>query len=86
MSLQNYSIAETAKILGCYVGFLEENLADLPHQKIGKAVAFDDGEIAQIKDMFRVRPAAPAARTADVAPAGAPSITSIRPKGARRTG
>ncbi|WP_030659784.1 MULTISPECIES: hypothetical protein [Streptomyces] len=86
MSLQNYSIAQTAEILCCYVGFLEENLADLPHQKIGKAVAFDDEEIAQIKEMFRVRPAAPSARAASAPPAGAPSITQIRPKGARRTG
>lgn len=54
-NLRNYSIEEVAGILGCYVGYLRDNLSRLPHQKIGIAVAFDEDEIRQIKDMHRVR-------------------------------
>ncbi|MEU2450088.1 MULTISPECIES: hypothetical protein [unclassified Streptomyces] len=84
MSLQNYDLAETAQILKCYESYLEENLAFLPHQKIGRAVAFDDDDIAEIKRMCRVRPAARPTATPAAGPA--PSIRQIRPKGARRTG
>ncbi|NUP19030.1 MAG: hypothetical protein HOZ81_23655 [Streptomyces sp.] len=87
MSLQNYTLSQTADILCCRPSFLEENLATLPHQKIGKSVAFDDEEITEIKRMFRVRPITSAARDIPAAPStGAPSITQIRPKGARRSG
>ncbi|MFB7171120.1 hypothetical protein ACFCYM_09900 [Streptomyces sp. NPDC056254] len=85
MSLQNYTLSETAEILQCRPSYLEENLSTLPHQKIGKSVAFDDEEIAEIKRMHRVRPVA-ARDAATPAVSASPSITQIRPKGARRTG
>lgn len=75
---RNYSIDEAAEILRCKPRFLEDNLARLPHQKIGASVAFDDDELAAIKDMHRVRPMAAAA-----APAAQRSLAQIRPKGAR---
>lgn len=56
--LRNYSIAEAADILRCFPRFLEDNLKRFPHQKLGAAVAFDASDLAQIKDMCRVRPAA----------------------------
>lgn len=85
MSLQNYKIEQVAELLCCYPSYLEENLDDLPHQKIGKAVAFAEEDILEIKQMHRVRPAL-AATPAAAPGAGAPAITQIRPKGARRTG
>lgn len=84
MNLQNYDLKETAQLLRCRESYLEENLRFLPHQKLGKSVAFDEDDIAEIKRMCRVRPVA--RPTATPAAAGAPSITQIRPKGARRTG
>ncbi|MFC8276292.1 hypothetical protein ACFUJR_27925 [Streptomyces sp. NPDC057271] len=74
---RNYSIDEAADILRCKPRFLEDNLARLPHQKIGASVAFDDDELAAIKDMHRVRPRAAAE---GIAPR---SLAQIRPKGAR---
>ena len=56
MIAPNYSLEKAAELLGCYPRYLEDNLSRLPHQKIGAAVAFDDDEIAAIKDMHRVRP------------------------------
>lgn len=89
-NLRNYSLEETAQILCCYPDYLKENLRDLPHQKIGKAVAFDEDEIRQIKNMHRVRhgeqlldkpeqhpkPAPPATRPAQPAPS---AVSSLRP-------
>ena len=54
-NLRNFSLEETAKILCCFPTYLEDNLHRIPHQKIGKAVAFDENEIRQIKEMHRVR-------------------------------
>ncbi|WNI31449.1 hypothetical protein [Streptomyces sp. ITFR-6] len=74
--LQNYSLAEAAELLRCFPRFLEDNLKELPHQKIGAAVAFDADELLEIKNLFRVRPAgagtalrdAPPLALADIAP------------------
>ncbi|MBB4987462.1 hypothetical protein [Streptomyces nymphaeiformis] len=73
----NYTVAEAAELLRCKERYLEDNLSRLPHQKIGIAVAFDDEDLAAIKDMHRVRPQR---ATADVAPR---TLAQIRPKGAR---
>lgn len=82
--LQNYSVEQTAAILGCKIRFLTDNLRTLPHQKIGGAEpVFAAEDILEIKSMFRVLPAAPARAPASP-DAGTPSITQIRPKGARR--
>lgn len=78
MVARNYSIEETAEILRCRKRFLEDNLAQLPHQKLGQAVAFDDDEIAAIKDMHRVRPELAAVQSD--APAEVPELATIRPK------
>lgn len=85
-NLRNYSLEEAADILRCRPGYLEENLKNLPHQKIGKAVAFDDAEIRAIKEMHRVHPdaTAPATVTASTAVAApmqavTPAVSSLRP-------
>ncbi|MFJ6935733.1 hypothetical protein [Streptomyces sp. NPDC101132] len=79
---RNYSLEQAADILGCAPRYLEDNLRKLPHQKIGAAVAFDDDELAEIKDMHRVRPTA--------APAQAPvvkALSQIQPvRRSRKTG
>lgn len=74
---RNYTLEEAAEILRCRPRFLEDNLARLPHQKLGASVAFDDDEIAEIKAMHRVRPRATSAETATR------TLAQIRPKGAR---
>lgn len=53
---QNYSLAEAAEYLRCRPHFLEENLKELPHQRMGRAISFDETELEEIKDMFRIRP------------------------------
>ncbi|WP_405709997.1 hypothetical protein OG264_15920 [Streptomyces xanthophaeus] len=80
-SIQNYTIEQAAKILGCAPRYLKDNLARLPHQKIGIAAVFDDDELLEIKAMHRVRPQAAAS--------GAPAVQAlahIRPRRAARTG
>ncbi|MCX4550533.1 MULTISPECIES: helix-turn-helix domain-containing protein [unclassified Streptomyces] len=81
VSLQNYTLEEAAELLRCKPRFLEDNLRDLPHQKIGAAVAFDAEEVLAIKAMHRVRPEpTPAAE-------GARTLMSISPSRSRqRTG
>lgn len=81
MIAPNYSLEQAAEILGCYPRYLEDNLSRLPHQKIGAAVAFDDDELAAIKNMHRVRPELAAVQTSE--PAATPALATIRPK--RRT-
>lgn len=78
---RNYNLDEAAELLQCHRRYLEDNLKRLPHQKIGAAVAFDEEELAAIKDMHRVRPTAPSASAAGNT---APSLAQIRPK-RRRT-
>jgi hypothetical protein len=53
---QNYSLAEAAEYLRCAPFFLEDNLKQLPHQRMGRAISFDEKELEEIKDMFRIRP------------------------------
>ncbi|MFI9005075.1 hypothetical protein [Streptomyces sp. NPDC053541] len=76
---RNYSLEEAAELLGCAPRFLEDNLRRLPHQKLGKSVAFDDDELMEIKNMHRVRPTA-VRPSADNGPR---TLAQIRPKGAR---
>lgn len=79
---QNYDLAGAAEYLRCRPHFLESNLANLPHQRMGRAIAFDESELEEIKQMFRVRPGAQAKQTA---PAGALTLASISPsKGSRK--
>lgn len=58
--IRNYSLDEAAERLRCFPSYLSENLHRLPHQKIGKAVCFDDEDLAAIKEQHRVRPDEPA--------------------------
>ncbi|OKJ52210.1 hypothetical protein AMK27_30685 [Streptomyces sp. CB02009] len=74
---RNYRVPEAAELLGCAERYLTDNLARLPHQKIGAAVVFDDADLTEIKELHRRRPRAAAA---DAAPR---SLAQIRPKGAR---
>lgn len=83
MIASNYSLEEAAEILRCRKRYLEDNLKRFPHQKIGQAVAFDDDEIAAIKDMHRVQPPE-AATVQSKAPAEVSDLARIRPKGRRR--
>ncbi|MFC9429311.1 hypothetical protein [Streptomyces sp. NPDC056987] len=81
--LRNYSVDETADLLGCKPRYLEDNLKILPHQKIGIAVVFDASEILAIKEMHRVRPGQFAPRAPEpLAESGtsALSLATIRPK------
>ena len=80
---QNYTLAEAAEYLRCRPHFLEENLKQLPHQRMGRAISFDESELEAIKDMFRVRPERAQTSTA---PASI-KLASIRPsKRAQKTG
>lgn len=72
---QNYSLAEAAEYLRCRPHFLEDNLKQLPHQRMGRAISFDERELEEIKDMFRIRPHQ--AQTSGQPPALA--LASIRP-------
>ncbi|WP_326677656.1 helix-turn-helix domain-containing protein [Streptomyces sp. NBC_01237] len=82
---QNYTVAEAAEYLRCRPHFLEENLKKLPHQRMGRAISFDESELEAIKDMFRVRPKR-AQTSATTAPASL-TLASIRPsKQTQRTG
>ncbi|MFD9952436.1 hypothetical protein [[Kitasatospora] papulosa] len=54
---QNYDVSEAAEYLRCRVHFLEDNLKQLPHQRMGRSISFDERDLEEIKDMFRVRPA-----------------------------
>ncbi|MGW1223398.1 hypothetical protein ACWD6O_31280 [Streptomyces californicus] len=80
---RNYSLAEAAEYLRCRPHFLEENLKQLPHQRMGRAISFDEIDLEAIKDMHRIRPAAPQAA---VAPSPSPQLTlaSIRPSRAQK--
>ncbi|WP_069737447.1 helix-turn-helix domain-containing protein [Streptomyces sp. EN27] len=81
----NYTVAEAAEYLRCKPHFLEENLKQLPHQRMGRAVSFDESELEAIKDMFRVRPERVHASTTP-APTSL-KLASIRPsKRAQKTG
>ncbi|MGW1352983.1 hypothetical protein ACWCQE_27510 [Streptomyces sp. NPDC002409] len=85
MSLQNYSVKEAARLLGCFPRYLEDNLRHLPHQKIGAAVVFDQDELRAIKDMHRVRPAVEPSKTGTGEPS-ALSLATITPsRGRKRT-
>ncbi|MFG2589092.1 hypothetical protein [Streptomyces sp. NPDC048438] len=53
---QNYDLAEAAKYLRCRPHFLEDNLKELPHQRMGRSISFDERDLEEIKDMFRIRP------------------------------
>ncbi|MET8624580.1 hypothetical protein ABZW30_12620 [Kitasatospora sp. NPDC004669] len=75
--LRNYSPEETADILSCKVGALLDNLDRYPHQKIGRSVAFDQQDIAAIKELCRVQP-----KPVTVEPI--PSLAAIKPRGRRR--
>ncbi|MFF9146354.1 hypothetical protein ACF1BN_15985 [Streptomyces sp. NPDC014861] len=77
----NLDIKQAAEFLKCAPRFLEDNLKRLPHQKLGQSVAFDLDDLAEIKDMFRVRPGARSVRPAPAADVS--SLSRIRPKGAR---
>lgn len=77
--LRNYTPEEAAQILCCKVGALLENLDRWPHQKIGRAVAFDRQDLAAIKEMCRVHP--PRAG----APASMSTLAHIKPRGRRST-
>ncbi|MFF9248846.1 helix-turn-helix domain-containing protein [Streptomyces globisporus] len=72
----NYTVAEAAEYLRCKPHFLEENLKQLPHQRMGRAISFDESELEAIKDMFRVRPDVQASTA--TAPASL-TLASIRP-------
>ncbi|MFF1834141.1 hypothetical protein ACFVXE_08040 [Streptomyces sp. NPDC058231] len=81
MSLRNYDIAEAAELMRrCFPRFLEDDLKRLPHQEIGAAVAFDDDDLLEIKDMFRVRPASAATPSKEPALA----LATITPSQGRR--
>lgn len=87
-TVQNYDYDEAAAKLKCKARFLRDNIARLPHQKLGESVAFCDCELALIQAMFSVVPASvetpaeSASRGADV-PAVA-ALMSIKPSRARR--
>jgi hypothetical protein len=51
--LRNYTAYESAGILRCRVRFLEENLSEFAHQKIGASVAFDRTELLAVKEKCR---------------------------------
>ncbi|MFJ3705065.1 MULTISPECIES: hypothetical protein [unclassified Streptomyces] len=53
---QNYDVTEAAEYLRCRPHFLEDNLKQLPHQRMGRSISFDERDLEEIKDMFRVRP------------------------------
>ncbi|MEU5284168.1 hypothetical protein AB0G97_09125 [Streptomyces sp. NPDC020755] len=81
---QNYTVAEAAEYLRCKPYFLEENLKQLPHQRMGRAISFDESELEAIKDMFRVRPER--AQTSTTTAPASLALASIRPKRAQKTG
>lgn len=92
--IQNFTVDEAAEKLRCKPRFLTDNLHRLPHQKIGVAVVFDEGDLAKIQDMHRVRPrdetSPPAnAQQTDAAAMDVPdralSLGTIRPSQRRRT-
>ncbi|WP_432116606.1 hypothetical protein [Streptomyces sp. S1] len=74
----NFDLDEAARFLRCAPRFLEDNLQKLPHQKIGRAVSFDEADLSEIRDMFRIRPTSTADSTSPVR-----ALSQIRPKGAR---
>ncbi|MFE6379199.1 hypothetical protein [Streptomyces roseolus] len=75
----NLDIDEAAVFLRCSPRFLEDNLNRLPHQKLGRAVSFDEYDLTEIRDMFRVRPTSSATPDTPVH-----NLAQIRPKGAAR--
>ncbi|MFF2774824.1 hypothetical protein ACFVU3_07935 [Streptomyces sp. NPDC058052] len=75
----NLDLDEAAVFLRCSKRFLEDNLRRIPHQKLGRSVSFDEADLAEIKEMHRVRPATAAAPTTPVR-----ALAQIRPKGATR--
>ncbi|MFJ8760796.1 hypothetical protein [Streptomyces cyaneofuscatus] len=75
---QNYDLAEAAEYLRCKPYFLEEHLKELPHQRMGRSISFDESELEEIKEMFRVRPAQQATTSAPLA------LASIQPSKRRR--
>ncbi|GGZ23909.1 hypothetical protein GCM10010387_16460 [Streptomyces inusitatus] len=56
--VENFDYDQAADRLGCKRSWLEANIADLPHQKRGQAVAFCDCELALIQAMTTVIPVA----------------------------
>ncbi|MEU3972384.1 hypothetical protein [Streptomyces bacillaris] len=53
---RNYDIDEAAEYLRCKRYFLEEHLKELPHQRMGRSISFDEIDLEAIKDMHRVKP------------------------------
>lgn len=53
---RNFDMAEAAEYLRCRPHFLEDNLKQLPHQRMGRSISFDERDLEEIKDMFRIRP------------------------------
>lgn len=80
--VRNYDYAEAAEKLRCERRFLEDRIATLPHQKLGRSVAFCDCELALIQAEFTVVPASAAPDAESVSTAVA--LRSIRPSGRSR--
>lgn len=80
--LRNYTTVEAAGVLRCRVRFLEDNLTEFEHQKIGISVAFDRSELLAVKAKCRVRPDLAAGLAAASTPPT--SLAAIRPTSRRR--
>ncbi|KUN37758.1 hypothetical protein AQJ30_15875 [Streptomyces longwoodensis] len=86
--VRNWDLEQAAEKLKCRVRFLEDNLATLPHQKLGRSVAFCDCELRLIQGLFSVLPELPD----DVLPGREPvtqqapvaALAAIKPSATRR--
>lgn len=94
--VQNVDYDGAAAKLGCRRGFLEDRISELPHQKIGVAVAFCDCDLRVIQAMCTVLPdqirrdlAGPEPEPIKAVPEppaeiGRRSLHDVRPAGSRR--
>lgn len=94
----NYSYDEAALALGIGVDFLQKNIRDFPHRGYGTRVLFSEADLAEINEMFAVRPnerqqqerpaktaARPAHKPARTAtPKAANPLLDLKPRGASK--
>lgn len=84
-----YDYKAASKRLGYVVSdsWLQEHKNELPHTQIGRKVGFSDEDLAELLQMFKVRPiqsAKSVERSTLPTPAAPKTLRDIKPRGANR--
>jgi hypothetical protein len=87
IEVRNWDLEQAAEKLKCRKRFLEDNLDTLPHQKLGRSVAFCDCELRLIQARFSVLPPdlGEPDREAPAHAAPVAALAAIKPSASRRS-